>query len=135
MSVAHLALDGFTGMRSDTAYPASAVQGRRVTAVAGIGDPRSFAAQLSALGATVSCWPIPTITRTLLEDIERLARVSGAADYLVVTEKDAVKLRGRWPREAPEPLVAALAVQWERNGRPLEEKLDAVLRLPRVSDP
>ena len=38
--------------------------------------------------------------RAVPTQIERLARVSDAADYVVVTEKDAVKLRGRWPREA-----------------------------------
>jgi tetraacyldisaccharide-1-P 4'-kinase len=56
------------------------------------------------------------------------------ADYVVVTEKDAVKLRGRWPREGPEPLVAALAVHWERNERQLEQVLDRVLEPPRVPE-
>jgi hypothetical protein len=52
-----------------------------------------------------------------------------------VTEKDAVKLRGRWPREGPEPLVAALTIHWERNGRHLEQVLDAALALPRIPEP
>jgi len=38
-----------------------------------------------------------------------------------------VKLRGRWPADAPEPLVAGLAVRWERNGEALEEALDGLL--------
>ena len=43
---------------------------------------------------------------------------------VVVTEKDAVKLRGRWPDDAPEPLVAGLTVRWEHNGVALERALD-----------
>jgi len=60
-------------------------------------------------------------------DIARLVRGFTEADYVVVTEKDAVKLRGRWPTDAPEPLVAGLAVRWERNGEALEEALDGLL--------
>jgi tetraacyldisaccharide-1-P 4'-kinase len=46
---------------------------------------------------------------------------------MLVTEKDAVKLRRQWPGSAVEPLVAVLAVHWERNGRALEQAVDAVL--------
>jgi tetraacyldisaccharide-1-P 4'-kinase len=111
------------------------VQGRRVTAAAGIADPHSFAGQLQALGASVQLLAYQDHHRYSSEDLERLVRASVEADYVVVTEKDAVKLRDRWPHEAPEPLVAALTVRWERNGRQLEQALDAALELPRVPEP
>jgi tetraacyldisaccharide-1-P 4'-kinase len=106
-----------------------------VTAAAGIADPHSFAAQLRALGASVQLLAYQDHHRYSAEDIKRLVRASGEAEYLVVTEKDAVKLRGRWPRTVPEPLVAALSVQWEHNGRQLEQALDAALQLPCAPEP
>jgi tetraacyldisaccharide-1-P 4'-kinase len=60
-------------------------------------------------------------------DVARLLRAAREeADYLVVTEKDAVKLRHRWPADAPEPLVAVLTVTWETNGDLLTRALDRV---------
>jgi tetraacyldisaccharide-1-P 4'-kinase len=58
--------------------------------------------------------------------VAALLRAAAAVDYVVVTEKDAVKLRARWPDEAPEPLVAVLEVEWERNGEAVERALSAV---------
>jgi tetraacyldisaccharide-1-P 4'-kinase len=54
-------------------------------------------------------------------------RAAAAADYLIVTEKDAVKLHGRWPAEAGDPLVARLDVHWEANGEAVRGALDRVL--------
>jgi tetraacyldisaccharide 4'-kinase len=135
VSVAHLALDRFDGLRSGTHHSTGVVQGRRVTVAAGIADPHSFAAQLEALGATVQLLGYQDHHPYSREDVERLVQAAVEADYVVVTEKDAVKLRGRWPPEAPEPLVAVLTVRWERNGRQLEQVLDAALELPRVPEP
>jgi tetraacyldisaccharide-1-P 4'-kinase len=60
-------------------------------------------------------------------DVERLVRAArGEADYVVVTEKDAVKLRHRWPADAPEPLVAVLTVTWEIGEDALIRALDQV---------
>lgn len=135
VSVAHLALDRFEGLRSGTRHPATVVRGRTVTAAAGIADPHGFAAQLRALGASVQLLAYQDHHSYSREDLACLVRASAKADYVVVTEKDAVKLRGRWPQEAPEPLVAALTVHWERNGRQLEQVLDAALQLPGVPQP
>lgn len=134
VSVAYLALERFEGLRSGTRHPATVLQGRRVTAAAGIADPQSFAAQLRALGARVQLLAYQDHHAYSPGDVERLVRASGEADYVVVTEKDAIKLRGQWPHDAAEPLVAALTVQWERNGRQLEQVLDAALQLPRVPE-
>ena len=62
-------------------------------------------------------------------DVARLAQAAKHADYVVVTEKDAVKLRSRWPDDAsPEPLVAQLALRWELNGDGVERVLEGVLK-------
>lgn len=129
--VAHLAVRELQGMQSGAAHEPAALAGRRVFAAAGIADPESFAAQLRATGASVQLQAYQDHHAYTPAELARLARAAGEGDYVVVTEKDAVKLRGRWPGDAPEPLVAVLAVQWERNGRALEQALDAV----RVSAP
>jgi len=42
------------------------------------------------------------------EDVAWLAHAARRADHVVITQKDAVKLRDRWPHAVPEPLVAVL---------------------------
>ena len=125
--LAHLAVAELVGMQSGTARELTGLAGRPVVAAAGIADPESFAAQLEACGARVQLQAYQDHHRYGPGDVARLARAAAAGDYVVVTEKDAVKLRGRWPGDAPEPLVAVLAVRWERNGAALEQALDAVL--------
>ena len=64
-------------------------RGQRVHAVAGIGDPRRFFAHVGA-GIRRSCpTPLPTITATYAAEFE-----FGDALPVLMTEKDAVKLRG-----------------------------------------
>jgi tetraacyldisaccharide-1-P 4'-kinase len=48
---------------------------------------------------------------------------------VVTTEKDAVKLRDRWPAAVPEPLVAVLGLEWEMGGEDLVAALDALLNV------
>ena len=51
----------------------------------------------------------------------------GGPIYVVITQKDAVKLRDRWPNAAPEPLVAVLDLVWEDGGDRIAAALDAVV--------
>jgi len=125
--VAHLAVSHLEGMRSGARVALPLLGGRRVLAAAGIAEPQSFATQLRRLGAIVQLQAYQDHHAYDRGDIARLVQRSAGADYVVVTEKDAVKLRGRWPADAPEPLVAGLAVRWERNGEALEEALDGLL--------
>ncbi len=101
--------------------------GRHVVAAAGIADPESLAQQLRTAGARVQLVAYQDHHAYRPADLERLVRAAAGGDYVVVTEKDAVKLRRQWPGSAVEPLVAVLAVHWERNGRALEQAVDAVL--------
>lgn len=125
--MAWLTLDRLEGMQSGTPRELAALAGRRVVAAAGIADPDSFAAQLAALGASVQLVAYQDHHRFDPADVRRLARLAAGGDNVVVTEKDAVKLRPRWPGDVPEPLVAVLAVRWERNGRAVEQALMDVL--------
>jgi len=132
LCVAGLTLECLEGMQSGTRHGLERLAGRRVLAAAGIADPESLAVQLRATGADVQLLAYQDHHRYADDDLARLVRGAARADYVVITEKDAVKLRGRWPGDAPEPLIAGLAVRWERNGAALEQALDAVLaRVPR----
>lgn len=115
IAVAHLALGAFTGLRSGRTLARSALAGARVVAAAGIADPESFAAQLTALGAHVTLAWRPDHHRWTAADVEVLLHARQKLDYVVVTAKDAAKLRRVWPADAAEPIVASLDVRWERG--------------------
>jgi tetraacyldisaccharide 4'-kinase len=127
VAVAHLGLSGLEGMRSGRPLSSAVLSGKRVVAAAGIADPSSFAVQVRASGARVQLVAYQDHHEYPDADLERLVRAArDEADYVVVTEKDAVKLRHRWPPDAPEPLVAVLTVTWETNGDLLTHALDRV---------
>ena len=65
-------------------------------------------AQMKATGAAVqvATWKDHHDYRD--EDVAWLAHAARRADHVVITQKDAVKLRDRWPAAVPEPLVAVL---------------------------
>jgi tetraacyldisaccharide 4'-kinase len=125
--VAWLELSHLEGMQSGTRGELDMLAGRRVVGAAGIADPESFAAQLRGTGAVVQLAAYQDHHEFGARDVRRLARAAAKGDYVVVTEKDAVKLRGRWPARTPEPWVAVLALRWEHNGGALEQAVDAVL--------
>lgn len=127
VAVARLALTGLQGMLSGTPVPLDALRGERVIAAAAIADPESFAVQVRASGAMVQLAAYQDHHEYGPEDVARLVQAAASAGYLVVTEKDAVKLRSVWPAEGPEPLVAVMAWIWERNGEAVIHALQRVL--------
>jgi tetraacyldisaccharide 4'-kinase len=130
VAIARLTLTGLSGMRSGTAVPLGALHGQRIVAAAGIADPESFAVQVRASGATVHLAAYQDHHEYGAEDVAHLVRAAAGAGYLVVTEKDAVKLRSVWPADAPEPLVAVMAWTWERNEAAVVHALQRVLAIP-----
>jgi tetraacyldisaccharide 4'-kinase len=128
VAAVHLALDGLVGLRSGRRMELAALAKQRVLVAAGIADPVSFATQVRASGATVQLMAYQDHHAYPPDDVARLAQAAKDADYVVVTEKDAVKLRSRWPADAPEPLVAELALRWELNGDAVERVLEGVLK-------
>jgi tetraacyldisaccharide 4'-kinase len=127
VAIAHLGLRYLEGMVSGIRHPASTLAGKRVVAASGIADPDAFVAQTKATGAAVqvATWKDHHDYRD--EDVAWLAHAAQRADHVVITQKDAVKLRNRWPTSVPEPLVAMLDLEWEEDGEAIAAALDAVV--------
>lgn len=127
VALARLEVGRYVGLRSGEVVPAEALSGRRVVAASGIADPEAFIAQTKATGAAVQAatWRDHHDFRD--EDLAWLAKAARRADHLVITQKDAVKLRDRWPAGVPEPLVALLDLVWESGQDRLERALREVL--------
>ncbi len=127
VGVVHLGVHEYAGMLSGRTVAAAVLRGRRVVAASAIADPEAFIAQTKATGAQVqpATWRDHHDFRD--EDVAWLARAARKADFLVLTEKDAVKLRDRWPASIPEPLVAVLAVEWEAGQEEIGRRLDALV--------
>ncbi len=127
VAIAHLGLRSLEGLVSGTLAPAAALAGKRVVAASGIADPDAFVAQVKLTGAAVqvATWKDHHDYRD--EDVAWLAHAARRADHVVITQKDAVKLRDRWPAAVPEPLVALLDLEWEEGGQRIEAALDAVV--------
>lgn len=75
--------------------------GRRVLAIAGVGNPGAFFGQLRGAGAQVNPAPWPDHHAYTAADVADLLRRVPGVEHVVCTLKDAVKLRRLWPRSAP----------------------------------
>jgi tetraacyldisaccharide 4'-kinase len=127
VAAAHLAVECLEGMRSGRSRRLAELKGKRVVVGAGIADPASFAEQVRASGAIVQLVAYQDHHPYPPADVAHLVQAARGADYLVVTEKDAVKLRDRWPAQGPEPLVAVLQLHWELNGEAVARALEGIL--------
>jgi tetraacyldisaccharide 4'-kinase len=127
VAIVHLGLHHLEGMLSGASRPVETLRGERVVAATAIADPDAFVAQVKGTGAQVqvATWKDHYDFRD--EDVAWLARAARKADHVVLTAKDAVKLRDRWPASAPEPLVAILNVRFESGGDALVAALDALV--------
>jgi tetraacyldisaccharide 4'-kinase len=127
VAIAHLGLRSLEGPVSGGRSSATALAGKRVVAASGIADPDAFVAQVKRTGAAVqvATWKDHHDYRD--EDVAWLAHAARRADHVVITQKDAVKLRDRWPQSVPEPLVAVLDLEWEEGGDRIAAALDAVV--------
>lgn len=125
-AAARLRLTGFRGLVSGDAVNPDRLRDAAILVTAGVWDPDSFAAQCRALGARIRLLPWRDHHPFGPADVRRLLGVRPKVDYVVVTEKDAVKLRRCWPPTAPEPLVACLGVEWDVGQGAVERALDVV---------
>jgi tetraacyldisaccharide 4'-kinase len=130
IAIAHLGLSRLEGLTSGTVTRPESLSGRRVVAASAIGDPEAFVTQLKATGAAVQVATWKDHHEYVQADVDWLLKAARRADHLVITEKDAVKLRDRWPAGAPEPLVALLDLTWEEGGESVAAALEAVLMPP-----
>ena len=127
VAIARLGISQFRGMLSGTVLRTDEIDGANVVAGAGIADPHTFAVQCKAMGARVSLLAWGDHHQFSDRDIRRLVHAGRRADYVVITEKDAVKLRNHWPGHRPEPFVASLDLTWERGGDIVRSCLDAAV--------
>ncbi len=127
IALAHLAVGGFHSLLSQRPVPARDLDGATVLAGAGIADPYAFGHQCAQLGAVVHLRPFRDHQAFDEGQVASLLHAARRVDYVVVTQKDAVKLKSRWPADAPEPLVADLTVQWEYGRERVEAALDAAV--------
>lgn len=127
VAVARLRLARLRGLLSERERVPAELVGSRVLAGAGIADPEAFAAQLREYAATVALLAWRDHHRFVRADVARMLSAAKEVDYVVVTAKDASKLRGLWPRDAAEPLVAELEVVWQEGHKEVERALSAAV--------
>ncbi|MGQ0704206.1 MAG: tetraacyldisaccharide 4'-kinase [Gemmatimonadales bacterium] len=125
--IARLGVARYEGLESGRLIGPELLRGAKVVAATAIADPESFVAQTKTTGALVQVATWPDHHPFSNDDVAWLAKAARQADYLVVTQKDAVKLRGRWPASVPEPMVALLDLVWERGEREVSTALDALV--------
>ncbi|MGH7659188.1 MAG: tetraacyldisaccharide 4'-kinase, partial [Gemmatimonadales bacterium] len=127
VALVHLSLARLEGLTSGRAVPPSVLAGKRVVAAAAIADPGAFVAQVKGTGARVQVATWKDHHEFRDEDVAWLAHATRRADHLVITSKDAAKLRDRWPANVPEPFVAELDLVWEEGRDDVTAALDAVV--------
>ena len=127
-AIVHLAPDALRATRGPETRPLADLAGRRVLAIAAIGDPAAFFAQLEAAGAVVTRAAFADHHRFDAEETRTLAGRGTQFDLVVCTLKDAVKLDPHWPREALPLWYVSQHVRPERGGAELAELLDRLLR-------
>jgi tetraacyldisaccharide 4'-kinase len=103
-----------------------ALAGREVLAVTSLADPRPFAAQLSAAGASVELAAFPDHHDFTHDEAQALA-VRGRGRPLLLTRKEAVKLRALLPEDA-EAWMLDQRVVIESNEEILDEALRRAVR-------
>lgn len=118
--------------RLDGTAESTNLSGRRVVLLAGIANPRSFAATVSNLGASIAGERrFPDHHRYTATDVARLVAASRAErfDAFITTEKDAVKLAAIPEAAALPVLVVRVAIAFEGDGGViLQQLLESVVR-------
>lgn len=105
----------------------AALAGSRVLAVAGIGDPGSFFAQLRALGGEVTPRAYADHHAYTAGDVREIVALARSHNYVVTTQKDLVRLLARWPAGAPPLWYVSQVIQWADGAGIVAGALRAVL--------
>jgi tetraacyldisaccharide 4'-kinase len=127
-AVCRLTPSGLVDTADGTAHGTDRLRGRRVLAVAAIGAPAAFYAQLRELGASeLREVPRPDHHRYTSHDVERLLAQAAGADAVVCTLKDAVKLSPLWPHASVPLLYVSQRVEIEQGRAFLDASLATIL--------
>jgi tetraacyldisaccharide 4'-kinase len=122
-AIAALSPDALQG-QDGQARPLASLRGQRIHAVAAIGDPRAFFAQLRAAGADVVPHAFRDHHAYSAEDVSRLVRAADGAT-VVCTLKDVVKLGPLWPRQREALWYVSQRVMFDRGVEAVQSALDA----------
>ena len=117
------------------ARPLVTMRNLRVRAVAGVGWPTAFFAQLAAFGAQVDPVIFRDHHRYTAADVTEIRRRAPPGVAVICTLKDAVKLGGLWPREGEPLWYVSQRVEFERGVEAVNAALDAVSRVQPMSGP
>lgn len=123
-------LVSFHRLDDDTAVPAARLAAARTAAFAGIADPAGFFSGLEAVGIRpVAVLSLPDHEPYGAQTVQRLDELHRAhgADWLLTTDKDAVKLLRADERLRSRIVTARLAVELEDTA-PLTQALEQVIR-------
>lgn len=128
IAICHLAPNGLVDARSGVELPLTRLHGTPVVAVAAIGAPGPFFAQLRESGVTrLHEVAMRDHHRFTPADVERLVRLAPGVDAVVCTLKDAVKLAPLWPNDSVPLWYVSQRVVVERGGPTLDASLAAIL--------
>lgn len=126
VAVAQLAPDVLVRVGGHERRPLATLAGARALAIAAIGDPGAFLAQLERAGARTTARLFPDHHAFGEAEIAALAREAAAYDAALCTLKDAVKLAPGWPAGAPALWYVSQRVVVERGRDELDLVLDGV---------
>ena len=107
--------------------PLGGLAGASVLAIAAVGNPDAFFAQLRRAGANVAARGFPDHHRYTREEVERLAALAPAGGMAVCTLKDAVKIAPLWPADAPALWYVSQPVRVGWGAEHFERRMDALL--------
>lgn len=103
--------------------PMSSISGKRVLAIAAVGNPGAFFRQIEAHGASVVQLRFPDHHAFSSEDVRRAAALARGSDFVLCTLKDAVKLAPIWPASEAPLWYVSLSVEVESGEVILDEML------------
>lgn len=126
---AHLTITGWRPLHGGPVLLDAALASRTLFVLCAVADPRAFAAHAGRAGRVRASRFLPDHAPYRPGRVRRLAQAAESAgvDYVVTTAKDAVKLRSRWPADAPPVLVARLTVAWDEGEALVMSELAACL--------
>jgi tetraacyldisaccharide 4'-kinase len=127
LAIAHLAPDGLRRVRGDSFAPLTRLNGARVLAIAAIGAPSEFFAQLRAHGARVDEAAYRDHHAFEGRDVQSLTTRGAAHELIVCTLKDAVKLAPLWPQNGPELWYVSQTAVVEHGADALDASLTNLL--------
>lgn len=127
-AVVHLTPSDVVDARSNVSLGLARLHGARVLAVAAIGAPAAFVAQLRALGvAECESLAFRDHHRFTESDVADIVRMASGVGAVVCTLKDAVKLTPLWPRAALPLWYVSQRAEVERGEHLLDASLASVV--------